>query len=800
MKKKITKLTKIFLLFVTFFSQISGAITVLADEINSKPLDISIERESNDTLKVTYTSKNKDYKENGEGHNKYEISFTDSYTFLNGDSTIENTNVFNKIKGSDLNNLNNIYKLDNEYYSFDGILSLTVLVKNGDEVLYNESIKYAINDNKKGLGISSFDLNANLSLINEEINDISKGTFTTDIPDSYQFKYYLNVGQLSDLASYVVTLPNGSSTEKLTAKGVESLLIEGTVVDLSNVLGGEYTNTDNVVVEEYKDEEVVNTYNYSYTSIINYEYDNEALLNDIYEEDNIAFEKDYVYSIAKGLGENDVITIRQLKEKLNDINLEVTDFDGNKLDLTDDEVLDTQIKNNYMLSFTKGDGVTVSYKVIVKGDITFDNLFEEDDLATVIDGYLNNDVIPSMDISQKDDDEFGLITFEDIMLTNNLLKGKDEDIQNESLMLSFDDINDVIYTNDKLEVNVLVNSQNVNDYINGIDAYIKLSDNLELEDIIFSNLFVGNYKDNHIVMAGNDINNDVLLTLVIGCVSEGKASIEFSGEMAKNLDIKQFETITKEFDVIRKISSNNDLESLNASIGTFDKEFDKDITSYTLVVPYDTNSVTLFGTLLDMYSSVSGLTQYELLENKTIANIVVTAEDGSIKTYIVTIIKEAAPVVSPIVYYYSSNNYLKLLEIKNYDIDFNKYTETYNITVDEKIDSLEITALAEHSGARVQITGNENFKIGENVVIIKVTAENGNSREYKIIVNKEEKKDAINVEENTSNTVEKIIIIVLIVLVVLGLLYLIFKKDEEETNQEVKKEDSKVKTNNKKNK
>ena len=42
--KKITKLSKIFLVFVTIFSQLSSVVTVLADEITSKPLTLTLER------------------------------------------------------------------------------------------------------------------------------------------------------------------------------------------------------------------------------------------------------------------------------------------------------------------------------------------------------------------------------------------------------------------------------------------------------------------------------------------------------------------------------------------------------------------------------------------------------------------------------------------------------------------------------------------------------------------------------------------------------------------------------------
>ena len=48
--------------------------------------------------------------------------------------------------------------------------------------------------------------------------------------------------------------------------------------------------------------------------------------------------------------------------------------------------------------------------------------------------------------------------------------------------------------------------------------------------------------------------------------------------------------------------------------------------------------------------------------------------------------------------------------------------------------SLNIIATANHSKAKVSITGNNNLKVGRNEIIITVTAENGRQKKYEIIV------------------------------------------------------------------
>ena len=124
---------------------------------------------------------------------------------------------------------------------------------------------------------------------------------------------------------------------------------------------------------------------------------------------------------------------------------------------------------------------------------------------------------------------------------------------------------------------------------------------------------------------------------------------------------------------------------------------------------------------------------------------------------------------------------MKTLEAKGYEIKFDRDILEYELSVNNDVKSLDITAIAEDSRSRVEITGNENFKTGKNTVIISVKAENGDVREYKLIVNRKNTTTTLTEEEESGSTAEKVVIIILIVLVVLGLLYLIFKKDDDDT-------------------
>lgn len=123
----------------------------------------------------------------------------------------------------------------------------------------------------------------------------------------------------------------------------------------------------------------------------------------------------------------------------------------------------------------------------------------------------------------------------------------------------------------------------------------------------------------------------------------------------------------------------------------------------------------------------------------SVTNIGVTLE-GSYTTVSapnrsLTVSVAEAPVVIP-TGPKSSNNFLKELRVEGLTIPFVKETTTYNLTVANTVTSLQIVATQEDSKATVAIKGNANFKPGTNTVLVEVTAENGQTKTYKLIVNK----------------------------------------------------------------
>lgn len=146
----------------------------------------------------------------------------------------------------------------------------------------------------------------------------------------------------------------------------------------------------------------------------------------------------------------------------------------------------------------------------------------------------------------------------------------------------------------------------------------------------------------------------------------------------------------------------------------------------------------------------------------------------------------------------SSDSYLADLIIEGIDFEFSPYTFNYNITVGSDVETLNLTAILSSNYATYSVYGNENFKAGENIVTIVVTAEDGSTHTYTLIVNKEKEETtdkADTAKEEKNSNVSRTIIIILIILVIIGLIYLIFKDDEEDNISSNKNEEKKEKKN-----
>ena len=208
---------------------------------------------------------------------------------------------------------------------------------------------------------------------------------------------------------------------------------------------------------------------------------------------------------------------------------------------------------------------------------------------------------------------------------------------------------------------------------------------------------------------------------------------------------------TYNIDITKDVSSNNYLANLVPSQGSLTPIFDKDVLEYTLELSYEVDMLSFTATPESNLSKINGIEASIVPEGKSTRLIIVTAEDGSVKTYKVNVMRETA-----------SETRLNSLEIAGYLFEFDSDTFTYNIQVSNSKKVLlesEITAIPKDENATVNMMGDLNLVDGIiNIYVIEVIAKDGyttqtytlnitrDSEEYTLRSNKYE---IVRFEDNT---------------------------------------------------
>ena len=194
-------------------------------------------------------------------------------------------------------------------------------------------------------------------------------------------------------------------------------------------------------------------------------------------------------------------------------------------------------------------------------------------------------------------------------------------------------------------------------------------------------------------------------------------------------------------------STNNNLSSLSVDIGNM--SFNKNTTSYNLTTKK--SSVNISATKEDTKASITGdIGSKSLSVGTNTFRINVVAENGSTKTYTITIVRqsdESKPTnpTNPTTPSdnRNSNNNLSSLVVTNTNIVFDKKTTVYNLTTTAS--SVYISAARETTTATISgDVGKQDLKIGKNQFIIRVIAENGNKKVYTINITRESGKSTNN--------------------------------------------------------
>ncbi len=201
--------------------------------------------------------------------------------------------------------------------------------------------------------------------------------------------------------------------------------------------------------------------------------------------------------------------------------------------------------------------------------------------------------------------------------------------------------------------------------------------------------------------------------------------------------VKKGENNTTPTDITSK-SSENRLKSLFIANGTLSTKFDPNINNYSIVVANEINSLDLSAIAMDSKATVRVYNNEGFTEGETkVVSIVVTAENGSQRTYTINVKKSDK----------TSNNKLVGISIGGTSLEpgFNKDITNYTAKVGSGVKSINVSATPENENAKVEYSvnggafssnGNLNLEDGNNVVLVKVTDENGFVQFYTVNVEK----------------------------------------------------------------
>ncbi len=188
-------------------------------------------------------------------------------------------------------------------------------------------------------------------------------------------------------------------------------------------------------------------------------------------------------------------------------------------------------------------------------------------------------------------------------------------------------------------------------------------------------------------------------------------------------------------------SSNNNLSSLSVSEGTL--AFNKATTSYTVIVDNAITGVTISATAEDPKATVSGTGTKSLKVYSNTFNIVVTAENGSKKTYKINVVRRDADGNAGAL---STNNNLSSLVVEGCELDFLASVLEYRCEVDNLTMKVAVTAKTEDDKATVVIANVEPLAVGNNVIAVTVTSESGLSKVYTVTVNRSNNAPTVPIE------------------------------------------------------
>lgn len=249
------------------------------------------------------------------------------------------------------------------------------------------------------------------------------------------------------------------------------------------------------------------------------------------------------------------------------------------------------------------------------------------------------------------------------------------------------------------------------------------------------------------------------------------------------ISVNEKTTTTKTTTTTTKAKSdNNYLESITVN-GEKIESFDKTKTKYFVEVENKVKKATIKATSEDEAAAVTidGPKVLEVGDNEY--TISVKSESNTTRFYKVIVTRKDKEE--------SSNTDIKSIKIRGYHLNFDKNSKTFYLNIKKEDTELDITVNTKDKKANYDIEGNENLEDGSVVKII-VTAQNGDTDTYRIIIQKE--------STNIIPYIIGVLILIIIIVIIVVVMKNKKKKDNDKDDNKDKKSDGKKKPINKENK
>lgn len=212
-------------------------------------------------------------------------------------------------------------------------------------------------------------------------------------------------------------------------------------------------------------------------------------------------------------------------------------------------------------------------------------------------------------------------------------------------------------------------------------------------------------------------------------------------------------------------SADANLKSLSSAVAYID--FSSNKTNYTVNVDKTVTSLGLKAVTNSSKATVKITGDKNFVTGENVVKAVVTAENGTQKTYTVTVVKSKyghAPLLE--------------LEVEGYGLAPKFEPDKFEYSLDAiGVEQLELDYVLADKDSNVSIEGADELKVGNNEIKVIVTEKDGRVTTYKVNVNVA---NPIGLEKE--NNVWLIVIIVLVVLVLAEAMYIVAKerKNKEE--------------------